>query len=188
MSAYQSAVGPLDSEGWRIKPSSETRDSKPLWKFSLAAMFKRSADRRPIADQSTFRQFLALEEKRAGRSGNSCIIVVLRPKGVMANLDARKVLTSLPSGFFSAIRNTDLLGWYDSNAIGILFTEVAKANQTALSAILSRVILRISSNMTEELLSQIDVSYQMFPPATAMSSSSDLLPGKVKEPYSVENA
>ncbi len=92
------------------------------------------------------------------------MLVVLRIKDVLPGQDERKVLAPLQRGIFSAIRNTDFVGWYEENqpSLGILFAEIVEPNQLVASAILKRLREVISARTAPELVRKMDVSCHVF--------------------------
>jgi hypothetical protein len=136
----------------------------PARKLNLATIFTRSIEERSIADCNLFRHFLSLERKRAERCGSSFMLAVLSIRDMVSVRDGRRVLAPLQRGIFSAIRNTDFVGWYEENqlALGILFTEIAEPNQVAASAILKRVKEAISAHTAPGLVEQMAVTCHAF--------------------------
>lgn len=158
----------LGVRNWTIKPftagSGRTLINKFTRNLRLDAIFTPSIEERSIADGNLFRHFLSMERKRSERSGSSFMLVVLRIKDVLNAQDERKVLAPLQRGIFSAIRNTDFVGWYEKNelALGILFAEIVEPNQLVASAILKRVREAISARTAPELVMKMDVSCHVF--------------------------
>lgn len=99
-----------------------------------------------------FRQFLSQERKRSERSGNSSLLVVLRVGDGAYGAAKSVTLTFLRDRLFSRIRDTDVMGWHDEeqSELGILFTEIAEPNPTAVPVILKRVREMIAAHSVLE--------------------------------------
>jgi hypothetical protein len=158
------SAGLLAIENWVVKLStvgsvgSHIRNSAR--KFST--FFARSIEERSIADGNVFQHFLSLERKRSERCGSSFMLVVLGIEDIPRAQD--EVLAPLQQGIFSAIRNTDFVGWYEENqlALGIIFTEIAKPNQVVASTILKRVKEAISAHTAPGLIKKMGVTCHVF--------------------------
>jgi len=169
MSAHQQVEpGSFRVGNWTAQPptavSVGTQIHKSARKLSLAAIFARSIEERSIADGNLFSRFLSMERKRAERSGNSFLLVELRLKDMFNGQDERKMLASLHGGIFSAIRNTDFVGWHEGNqpALGILFTEIVDPNQVVAATILKRMKEGLSAHTAPGLVKKIDVTCHVF--------------------------
>ncbi len=92
------------------------------------------------------------------------MLVVLGIEDMLRAQDEWKVLAPLQRGIFSAIRNTDFVGWYEENqlALGILFTEIAKPNQVVASTILKRMKEAISAHTAPGLVKKMGVTCHVF--------------------------
>jgi hypothetical protein len=180
MNAHQQVEPELVGAGnWAVKPSIAgtvvTQIQKSTWKLNLATIFTRSSiEERSIADSNLFRRFLTLERKRAERSGNSFLLVVLHMQDMPQGQAQQKVLAPLQRGIFSTIRNTDFVGWYEKNqpALGILFTEIAEPNEAVTSTILTRMREALSADSAPGLIMKMDVTCHVFPGGESNNSRS----------------
>jgi hypothetical protein len=141
-----------------------TRPNKAEAKASLTASFAGSIAGRTIAEGDVFRHFLSMERKRAERSRSGFMLMVLRTDFKLRGQGERQVLAPIQRGIFSAIRNTDLVGWSDEDqaGLGILFTEIGEPSQVTASAVLKRVRQAISAHAPEELVQRMDVTCHVF--------------------------
>ena len=149
---------------WAVATSTGTRTGIPAQRARLGTIFTRSMEERFIANGKLFRQLLSLEQKRAERNANSTVLAVLDVKSLLQEQIGPKAMAPIERAIFSAIRTTDLVGWYDESqsSLGILFTEIAEANEKVVSTILMRVTEAILANAAEGLVSKLDVSCQVF--------------------------
>jgi hypothetical protein len=160
--------GLLEVRGWGVEPSligslgSQIIESAR--RLSLNTIFTRSVEERLIADGTLFQRFIAMERKRAARSGNSFMLVVLRVPSESPVKEDENVLAPLQRGIFSAVRNTDFVGWYEANqpSIGIVFTEIIDPNKAVASAILKRIRESISAYAAPGTIMKMEVTCQVF--------------------------
>jgi hypothetical protein len=73
------------------------------------------------------------------------------------------VLTALAS----TTRETDVAGWYTENSVaGVMFTEIAIEDHSAsLATITARVSETLRQRMSARHLSQVSISFHLFPEA-----------------------
>jgi len=70
-----------------------------------------------------FQRFLCWERKRAERSGKSVLLMLLNAEKLLATKQSNKVLAAIVSALSSPTRETDILGWYEQNAVlAVIFT------------------------------------------------------------------
>jgi hypothetical protein len=155
-------------ENWVVKLSTAgsvgSHIKESARKLNLTTIFARSIEERPIVGGNLFRHLLSLERKRSERCGSSFMLAVLGIEDMLRAQDERKVLAPLQRGIFSAIRSTDLVGWYEENqlALGILFTGIAEPNQVVASAILKRLKEAISAHTNPALVRKMGVTCHAF--------------------------
>jgi lipopolysaccharide/colanic/teichoic acid biosynthesis glycosyltransferase len=119
---------------------------------------------RPTAcGEEAFRTILTLERRRAERSRNPFILMLLDAH--QENGTAKKILHKAIEVVASSTRETDALGWYRDGAIlGVIFTEVGKDNGDLSSEIL-RAKMRTSllEQLGPETAGKIAISVHVFP-------------------------
>lgn len=77
--------------------------------------------------ENLFHQALALERKRAERSGNTSLLVKVEIRGLLGN-EKDTIAGRIDSLLGSITRETDIKGWYeDDSIIGVIFTELGDA-------------------------------------------------------------
>ncbi|MGD0792485.1 MAG: sugar transferase [Terriglobales bacterium] len=75
-----------------------------------------------------------------------------------------RILLDILSALLSATRETDVMGWYETNsAVGVMFTEITLENNLILSTILARISDVLRDRLTTEQFSQIKFSFHLFP-------------------------
>jgi hypothetical protein len=116
----------------------QVRKSRP--KRGLASIFERAVGELSIAEEGLFRQVLAVEKKRSERSGNPFILVLMRSNEIVDGLLDSRMVLQVQRSLSSAIRDIDIVGWYEQEkTVGIIFAELAEANEVVGDAILKRL-------------------------------------------------
>jgi hypothetical protein len=174
MSAHQQVEPGHAGVSWPRKDSSASSYvTRREPKFSLTTIFSRCTEERSIVNSKLFQRFLAIEKKRAERSRTSFMLVVLNVKNLVQVQSERKSLAPMEQAVFSAIRNTDFVGWYDESetSLGIVFTEIAEPTKGIASTIIDRVRLALSTYISARVLSSIDYTCQVYQPELTDSRS-----------------
>lgn len=117
-----------------------------------------------ILPEELFLGMLCLERKRAERSGNSLILVLLDADGLNKAARHIEVLEGIIRAANSARRETDPAGWYKQNStLGIIFTEFRSIGAAAAALKLSNKISQaLALHLSPENLSQIYLSIHVF--------------------------
>jgi exopolysaccharide biosynthesis polyprenyl glycosylphosphotransferase len=140
---------------------------------------RRSSYRHPseILTQDMFQRFLCWERKRAERSGKCVLLMLLNAEKLLATKQSNKVLPGIVSALSSPTRETDILGWYERNAVlAIIFTELHKTDSDRLKNLMSaEVSARLRPNLTQEQADQIRISFHSFPEDGDKSNGSPLM-------------
>src|SRR3954463_1825596 len=78
-----------------------------------------------IFAEDVFRALLTREKRRAERSGNPFILILV--DGRSNRKAAQRVILNILPVLKSSIRETDTLGWYsDASVLGAIFTEIGE--------------------------------------------------------------
>jgi len=70
-----------------------------------------------LLTQDMFQRFLCWERKRAERSGKCVLLMLLNAEKLLVTKQSNKVLATIVSALSSPTRETDILGWYERNAV-----------------------------------------------------------------------
>lgn len=118
---------------------------------------------------------LTLERRRAERSRKPFVLMVVDARGVGNTDYPSGVLERLPSILFHAARETDLVGWYEANAVlAILFTEVNLGGATPIAEILHRKIATaLRAQMDPRTASKLRITAHLFPETLQGKGKSD---------------
>jgi lipopolysaccharide/colanic/teichoic acid biosynthesis glycosyltransferase len=116
-----------------------------------------------VSGEEVFRSILTLERRRAERSRNPLILMLLDAH--RENGTAKKILRQAIEVVASSTRETDAIGWYKDGAIlGVIFTEVGKEDSD-LSCEILRAKIRTSllGQVGSEIAGKIAISIHVFP-------------------------
>lgn len=139
----------------------------------------RSSDQKPrshdwgssqdILSEKLFHRMIALEQKRSERTQRPFALLLMDAGrslaiGKSTEPENSGMLLNLLSRIQADTRETDLMGWYQTNvAVGVMFTEIMADNTLILNAILSRINSTLRKKLTAEQFNQIKFSCQLFP-------------------------
>jgi lipopolysaccharide/colanic/teichoic acid biosynthesis glycosyltransferase len=126
----------------------------------------RIADRRrDVLGVETFRTLLTLERRRAQRSGQTFILMLL--DGTL--VDEKKLTAGfaekLVGAVSSAIRESDIIGWYEQGKVlGVIFTELNQIENLPVADVLEHKIQKaFKENLDRSIASKIVVTLHVFP-------------------------
>jgi hypothetical protein len=146
----------------RISPPGQ-REIQP--KFSRPHSARRSSGEhnKEVLAENVFQSMLALERRRAGRSGKPFILMLLDAN--LENGAAEEILMGAVNIVVTSKRETDLAGWYKQGAIlGIIFTEVSLEGEFPVMEILR---LKFETSFVKHLgldrAGKIAISVHLFP-------------------------
>jgi exopolysaccharide biosynthesis polyprenyl glycosylphosphotransferase len=130
-----------------------------------------------LLTQDMFQRFLCWERKRAERSGKCVLLMLLNAEKLLVTKQSNKVLATIVSALSSPTRETDILGWYERNAVlGIIFTELHKSDRDRLQNLMSaEVSARLRVNLNQEQADQIRISFHSFPEDGDKTNGSPLI-------------
>jgi hypothetical protein len=139
------------------------RETQP--KSSRPNSARRSGGEHPkeVLAENVFQSMLALERRRADRSGKPFILMLLDAN--LENGAAEEILMGAVSIAVMSKRETDLAGWYKQGAIlGIIFTEVSLEGEFPVMEILR---LKFETSFVKQLgrdrAGKIAISVHLFP-------------------------
>ena len=124
-------------------------------------------DSADIYAEDTFRYFLGLERKRAERSGQSFLLVLVefepRP-GQPADLDNRSA-AELFAQLLPCIRETDFVGWYQTRRIaGTVLTQFGDSSIAEIADVITRRISNaLDSGISPAVRSRLQVRVHQLP-------------------------
>ena len=124
----------------------------------------------PFLEENLFQQVLALERKRAERSGNTSLLVKIDIRH-FAGTEKDIIAERIDSLLGSLIRETDIKGWYEpGSVIGVIFTELGESELIeAEGKILKKVREELKQISDEQQPVVIGISSEYLSPATPWS-------------------
>jgi exopolysaccharide biosynthesis polyprenyl glycosylphosphotransferase len=134
-------------------------------KRSAAARPRVVIERRDLLREEIFRAMLALERRRAERSRQPFILMLLDTGAVDADKRGSALFERLASAVAGAIRESDLIGWYEEEAVlAVIFTEVSTDENYSVTEILStKVVDALQKNLEQAILRKLTLSVHVFP-------------------------
>lgn len=118
-----------------------------------------------LIDEESFLRVLDIEQKRTERSGRRFVLLLLPCSSILTAGGARKSLEGVLHHLSSAIRATDITGWYKRNSvIGVIFTEVGSAdNATVTEALRAKLTQVLASALGQQQAGQVEMLLHVFP-------------------------
>lgn len=114
--------------------------------------------------KAPFHHLLRIERHRTERSGKPFLLMLLDISSLTAEERAKENLEKLQSTLKSALRETDIRGWYESDrVIGVIFTEMMCVDRPSIEKIFRKIHDRLAQKLPGEMLGKITVSFHVFP-------------------------
>lgn len=132
--------------------------------FMSAAVSRGKGANALLSDQG-FRSVLWRESKRSERT-HKHLLLMLIDHGVPCEQPVRcRSLVQAANVMGSAIRETDIAGWFDVNCVlGVIFTEFGDSDLTlATQAIKTKITRSFQRAFTEQQVSRLRLSFYTFP-------------------------
>jgi len=125
--------------------------------------------------KSHFHRLLRIERQRTERSRKPFILALLDISNVVTNQHDQESLEKIKSALASALRETDIRGWYDHNGIiGVIFTEMAILDGPSIEGISRKIHERFSEKLDPKLIEKISISFHIYPETTGQISTKGL--------------
>jgi lipopolysaccharide/colanic/teichoic acid biosynthesis glycosyltransferase len=117
-----------------------------------------------VLTEEVFHRMISLERKRSERTQRPFVLLLMDTGRTQPTEKNGRILLDILSALQSATRETDVMGWYETNsAVGVMFTEITLENNLILSTILARISEVLRGRLTSEQFSQIKFSFHLFP-------------------------
>jgi exopolysaccharide biosynthesis polyprenyl glycosylphosphotransferase len=115
-----------------------------------------------------FLHALCLERKRAERSGQCFVLMLVDPGHLEQNGQGADVLDTIVAAIRSSVRETDIPGWHVAHKVlGVIFTELgASERHLALAALRTRMTAVLQSVLPSEHMRRLQISFHVFPDTT----------------------
>jgi lipopolysaccharide/colanic/teichoic acid biosynthesis glycosyltransferase len=117
-----------------------------------------------VLGEEDFHRTIARERRRSERSQRPFVLLLIDTASPEADAEQGRLLLELLSALQGATRETDVTGWYKTNAVvGIMFTEIPLDNDAVLSTILSRIGTVVRDRFDTDHYSRVKFSFHVFP-------------------------
>ena len=115
--------------------------------------------------QGTFVSRFHLEQKRTERSRRSFMLMLLESSRLLHAGNTPDIREKILSALSESTRETDVKGWYKHDlTVGVILTEIGTAERESVaSAVSSKIVRALSPILNSEQLSQLDLSFYVFP-------------------------
>lgn len=117
-----------------------------------------------ILPEELFLGILCLERKRAERSRNRFILLLIDAEDAANSDHKSEILTGIAEAADASRRETDPAGWYkDRTVLGIIFTELGSAEDSAaLLGLQEKVCAALAAHLSSQDLQLVGVSTHVF--------------------------
>ncbi|MBV8206119.1 MAG: sugar transferase [Acidobacteria bacterium] len=138
----------------------------------------------PVSEPE-FRRTLANERLRCERSGNALLLAILHFEGSeWEGRAGESVRGTLWASLGSAIRSTDVIGWYEEErSAGLLFIDLRTAQiSAAVENASQKIACVLQGALPAHALQQIQVTYHLFPEGACSASGHVFYPQQAAAP------
>lgn len=120
---------------------------------------------RTVLNEELFHRMISLERKRTERSRKPFLLTLIDTGTCLPSAKNSKMLSKILGALSLATRETDVTGWYKTNSVvGVAFTEIVTEDKRSIvTTMLERVSRSLRDNLDSEELSQISISFHLFP-------------------------
>jgi len=133
---------------------------------SSSALHTPSLPQRQVLDQESFWKTIAIERKRAERSRNSFLLMILQKGSDLRTTSDAEIFTKIIFALATTTRETDVIGWYQvSSAVSVIFTELGlePGAKSMIKTLTCRVNSALEEHLTESEAQRLRVSCYLFP-------------------------
>jgi lipopolysaccharide/colanic/teichoic acid biosynthesis glycosyltransferase len=118
-----------------------------------------------LLPEEHFRRMLCRERKRSERSKKHLLLMLVDGKGLGDQKNYPAVLSHLSNLLCSGVRETDLVGWFETDSVlGVVFTELGQTDiNLAINVIQAKVAAAIQNSIHAIEFSKLLVSFYAFP-------------------------
>ncbi len=121
--------------------------------------------RKNLFEEEAFHNLLGLEHRRAKRSRQSFVLMLLDLDGLLRHSGVDEIVEHMTSVASVTMRGTDVIGWYKTGSvIGALFAEVNFEKQDSISRLLhAKFVKALRDQLGIQLASKIQLTIHAFP-------------------------
>jgi exopolysaccharide biosynthesis polyprenyl glycosylphosphotransferase len=142
-------------------------------KRSVSARSRRNAPARVLLDEGAFLSMLYLERRRAERASKRFVLMLVDIRHSLGDVQKNGTVTKIAAGLANATRETDIVGWYEQNAVvAVIGTELGEASPKIVrERLLANVRCSFQEALGKEKASKILVSFHFFPEEYSQSDT-----------------
>jgi hypothetical protein len=141
-----------------------TRPTESTFRSPEPVRSPSSAEPAEVLGEAIFHRIITRERKRSERSQRPFVLLLIDTGGNQPGGNQGRLLLDLLAAIQGATRETDVTGWYKTNAVvGVMFTEIALDNNAVLSTILSRIGAVVRDRLNTDQFSRVKFSFHVFP-------------------------
>jgi lipopolysaccharide/colanic/teichoic acid biosynthesis glycosyltransferase len=124
-----------------------------------------TGDQREALGENSFKRMIAVERKRAERSKEPFLLMLVELGDHPETDETRKVLDRMLTVLRTCSRETDIIGWYkECSTVGVMFTGlVINDKSLILSTILGRISSLLRHELTIDQFGAVKLSFHFFP-------------------------
>jgi lipopolysaccharide/colanic/teichoic acid biosynthesis glycosyltransferase len=141
-----------------------------------------------FVSEEEFRRMLCRERKRSERSRKHLLLMLVDFKRSTSRVADKPMLEKVAAAVASEIRETDLAGWFENDAvIGAIFTELGDAQAAdAITTIEAKISAGLHKSFKREMVDKLQIAFYAFPDSwagdgTGRSVSAPLYPDLLEE-------
>ena len=143
------------------------QDVGPMRNVRASAPISWETSARFLLSEDQFQRMLCGERKRSERSRKHLLLMLIDYRNGPEQNDSSPLplLTQVANALNSAIRETDIVGWFEANsALGVIFTEFGDSNVSlAAELIEAKVTAVLQRGFSPQQLSKVYISFYAFP-------------------------
>ena len=114
---------------------------------------------------------LRIERQRTERSKRPFLLVLLDISNLAAEQPYKKNLEKIKSALTSALRETDIRGWYENDrVIGVIFTEMTSLDAPSIEGVFRKLNDRLCEKLDKELIDKISITFHIYPETNSQIS------------------
>jgi lipopolysaccharide/colanic/teichoic acid biosynthesis glycosyltransferase len=118
-----------------------------------------------------FQHMLRIERQRTERSKRPFLLALLDISSLNSRPLYKKILERIKSALASALRETDIRGWYDHDRIiGIIFTEMSTLDASSIEGVFRKLHDRLSDRLGKELIDSVSITFHIYPETNSQIS------------------
>jgi lipopolysaccharide/colanic/teichoic acid biosynthesis glycosyltransferase len=117
-----------------------------------------------LSSEPAFLRHLRLERSRSERSRQPFVLMLIESARPGRAELRSNLLDRTASAMVSAIRETDIAGWYKAGCLGVIFAEVGPRDKNAvIGALRTRTAAALRSRLRPDEIEQLRLSFYWFP-------------------------